>query len=553
MMRGVNALIYIDNLSLLGVTPISADKPAGMNISVDNDFENLKLEIEKHNSYSADREDVNWKTVENLGYTLLSQKSKHFQVAAYWGAARIQLVGFQGIIDSSSLFKGLVEHFWDSAWPAVKRLKGRMNSVQWWLDGSYRWTENYEGPDIDPVLIDKAVELISEFEALLDEQCDDTPIMRGLISSIKRLPVKVIEIESIQDSPLADDVIQLEETIAGLVDAGHIEVASELENSAEASSDHHSSNKREVLTPILDDMSSPDDDIKVGMSLLLRSADTLLEDDISNTISYHLRRAAVWGGVNQSPEIQSGFITQVQAPSVDDVQACDAIIERGVHKDIIVFCEARVNQYCFWLDLTYYSYIAIKNLGLENILVVIEAAVLDFEHRYPDVKRLCFADGSAFASADTIEWIEGLKGPKEINVKEDKTDVVLVEEQSQCDKLLAEATMLSENGEFNNAIMLLTQSIKSFTLFEECEIRVLLAKIMNKASGTLLAIEHINITMGYIDRYKLNECFPKLALDILCCAYELMHAADNIEQSNELLKRVNMIDPVMAIKMQQAQ
>ncbi|MCL1123464.1 type VI secretion system protein TssA [Shewanella surugensis] len=548
-------MIYIDNLSLLGVTPISADKPAGDNISVDNDFENLKREIEKHNSYSAEREAVNWKTVETLGYKLLSQKSKHFQVAAYWGAARIQLAGFQGIIDSSSLFKGLVEHFWDSAWPAVKRLKGRMNSVQWWLDSSYRWAEHYEGPKIDPVLIDKAVELISEFEALLENQCecDDVPIMRGLISSIKRLPVKesqvVLPIEDmvttealeIDTSSVVENVIAEkgpidDESITHDIETGQLELTSEL-----PSVKPKQQSNAAAPIPTLDDMSLPDDDIKVGMSLLLRSADKIFRQDMNEASSYHLRRLAVWSALSQAPTVISGNKTRLPSPATEDKNILRISLDDGTPSKVITCCENRVSQYLFWLDLSFHTYTALKNLGNESAMIAIEAAVLDFDHRCPEVKNLCFDDGLPFAGPDTLMWLQSLKGSEESNTL------------SECDLLLSEAKVLSAGGHFNDAIIKLTGSINRVTLAEECQIRILLAEIMSKAGATLLAIEHINTAIGYIDAHKLNEWSPKLALEILRCAYELMRAAENIEQSNEILKRVNMIDPAMAMTLQTVQ
>lgn len=550
-------MIYIDNLSLLGVTPISEDQPAGSNISVDGDFENLKREIEKHNSYSAEREEINWKTVETLGYSILSQKSKHFQVAAYWGVARVQLAGIQGVIDSASLFKGLVEHFWDSAWPAVRRLKGRMNSIQWWLDSSYRWAESYEGPELDSVLISKASELIAEFEALLIEACDDAPIMRGLRSSIERLPVKAIIEESVKDSSTSTETVEdviVENALNNLdiekqkeIDGrrtNNLETATQIPLDAQSikiEPEKAVDTQKEPFSPVVDDMSLPDEDIKVGMSLLLRSADKVFQQNMDEASSYHLRRMAVWSTLSQAPDAVSGNKTRLPSPADEDKNILHISLQDGTPSKIITCCENRVSQYLFWLDLSFHTYTALSVLGNHAAMTSLEAAVLDFDHRCPEVKHLCFDDGLPFAGAETLVWLQNLKGGAGEKVL------------SECDLLISEAKMLSAEGNYNDAIIKLTQSIKGATLAEECEMRILLSEIMNKAGASLLAIEHINIAIEYIDTYKLNEWSPELALSILRCAYELMRAVENIEQSNDILKRVNMIDPAIAMTLQAVQ
>ncbi|WP_299009866.1 type VI secretion system protein TssA [uncultured Shewanella sp.] len=554
-------MIYIDNLSLLGVTPISEGQPAGSNISVDGDFENLKREIEKHNSYSSEREETNWKTVETLGYSILSKKSKHFQVAAYWGAARVQLAGIQGIIDAASLFKGLVEHFWDSAWPVVRRLKGRMNSIQWWLDSSYAWAESYEGPELDSVLIAKACELIAEFEALLIEACDDAPMMRGLRSSIERLPAKVIIEESVKEVPTATEV---EEAIAvdnelskepnKLIDtkpketddkqADHFNDIEALPLEAQAINiepEKAVDTQQKPFSSVVDDTSLPDEDIKVGMSLLLRSADKIFQQDMGEASSYHLRRMAVWSTLKQAPDAVSGNTTRLPAPADEDKNILRLALQDGTPSKIITCCENRVSQYLFWLDLSFHTYTALSTLGNDAAKKSLEAAVLDFVHRCPEVKHLCFDDGLPFAGPETLVWLQNLKGETENKVL------------SECDLLISEARMLSAEGNYNEAIIKLTKSLNGATLAEECEMRILLAEIMSKAGASLLAVEHINTAIEYIDTYKLNEWSPDLALSILRCAYELMRAAENIEESNEILKRVNMIDPAMAMALQAVQ
>ncbi|WP_298776131.1 TssA family type VI secretion system protein [uncultured Shewanella sp.] len=550
-------MIYIDNLSLLGVTPISEDKPAGNNISNDGDFENLKREIEKHNSYSVDREEINWKTVDSLGYNILSKQSKHFQVAAYWGVARVQLASIQGIIDSASLFKGLVEHFWDSAWPAVRRLKGRMNSIQWWIDSCYRWAEHYEGPELDPVLINKAVELISEFESLLIDACDEAPLMRGLTSSIERLPVKAIIEESVKEVPTdteATETITPDNESNNLSDRKANEADDKQANnlntieaiplevqSIKIEPEKAIDTQKEHFSPVVDDMSLPDEDIKVGMSLLLRSADKIFQQNMDDSASYHLRRLAVWSTLSQAPEAVSGNQTRLPSPADEDKNILAISLKDGTPSKIITCCENRVSQYLFWLDLSFHTYTALSMLGNHTAMTSIEAAVLDFDHRCPKVKNLCFDGGLPFAGPDTLVWLQNLKGEAGGKVL------------SECDLLLSEAKMLSAEGNYNDAIIMLTKSINGARLAEECEIRILLSEIMNKAGASLLAIEHINIAIEYIDTYKLNEWSPELALSILRCAYELMRAVENIEQSNAILKRVNMIDPAMAMTLQALQ
>ena len=108
--------------SSLGVTPISEQDPAGSDIRFEPDFEALSTEVEKLSSPTAVGT-VDWQRIADLSAKILETSSKDLLVACYLCIALLQTRGLGGLATGVHVLRDLLEHFWDTLFPAKKRMK----------------------------------------------------------------------------------------------------------------------------------------------------------------------------------------------------------------------------------------------------------------------------------------------------------------------------------------------------------------------------------------------------------------------------------------------
>ena len=114
-----------------------ADQLAPINggVGADCSFEDvdaIKNEIDKSASMGDAKTD--WNVVANLADTALVEKTKDFRIGLYWAAARATQGGVMGLLEGFVLLNGLIEGFWDTMYPPLRRPKARGNLAGWLSD-----------------------------------------------------------------------------------------------------------------------------------------------------------------------------------------------------------------------------------------------------------------------------------------------------------------------------------------------------------------------------------------------------------------------------------
>lgn len=105
--------------------PISADKPAGVDIREAKSFGILKeLRREEENlnqgEWKRDIKVADWPKVVQTATKILTTESKDLQVAAWLVEGLVKRHGFAGLRDGLKVMRGLHEQFWDSMFPLVE-------------------------------------------------------------------------------------------------------------------------------------------------------------------------------------------------------------------------------------------------------------------------------------------------------------------------------------------------------------------------------------------------------------------------------------------------
>lgn len=118
------------------IAPISEAAPTGDNGRGDGRYESLVQEVQKLEALTGAV--VAWPRVVADGSAFLSSVSKDLLVGAYVAHGLLRTQGLAGLTTGSVLLAELLDRYWDNLWPELKRLRGRVNAVAWFVEWSER-------------------------------------------------------------------------------------------------------------------------------------------------------------------------------------------------------------------------------------------------------------------------------------------------------------------------------------------------------------------------------------------------------------------------------
>ncbi|MBR4746564.1 MAG: type VI secretion system ImpA family N-terminal domain-containing protein, partial [Desulfovibrio sp.] len=162
--------------------PLSDEFPAGEDARYEPEYAELTDMIEKLSSVT--QEGFDWRVVRDRAVDVLKAKSKDFQAATYLGIALLHTDGLQGALDGVRILHGLVVQFWETGFPVLKRLRGRINAFNWWKDRLLAYLEEY--PADQPASFDLYTglgEALGELDAALGAALPDFPPLREVIDA----------------------------------------------------------------------------------------------------------------------------------------------------------------------------------------------------------------------------------------------------------------------------------------------------------------------------------------------------------------------------------
>ncbi|HBT34215.1 MAG TPA: type VI secretion system protein TssA [Pusillimonas sp.] len=384
------------------LTPISDSAPAGEEARATESYEVIAAEIEKMTSLSG-ASPVDWTLVEQQGTNLLSSQTKDFMLAAWLSAAWMERHGLQGLQAGLELQAGLIETFWETAFPPLKRLRGRRNALSWWTERASNWLENNPPAAIDSATHAKMVDAVSRMDSALAERDPDAPPLLSFIQQIKRLDVIPEPGANNDDNGTAT----ADAGSTGNATAGETGNTSAAPASPGAYQPHAAA---PAALPGLPDQLSTLDDIVRALSpisdALGHISSALINIDRFQPLIIEVNRFAARAALLSAPPA-TGSATSLNPPPSAILDAFQTICGAGNADGMIEFCESRILSFPFWLDLDYESARGYEMMGEKGARMrrAIVKDVLAFTERLPELEHLTFSDGMPFASDDTRQWL----------------------------------------------------------------------------------------------------------------------------------------------------
>lgn len=370
----------------IGRQPVNAMRPAGSDVREDPRFEALQLEIGKMSDPGADGQ-TDWQRVGQLASLLLVDKGKDLLVASYLGGALLQGDGLPGLARGLQVVADLVEHFWDSMYPPVARLRARRNAIEWLLDRAVLAAEEQNWIELDPQPPALIAELLAGARRLDDQlraKDEDGPSMQKLLSLLDKIPV---------------------------AEAAPAAVPAAAASAPAASAPASAASGAPVPPAPLATLAAPTGDIAAALGLALdhlnQLVDAMMAAAIQDARAYRVSRFANWGALDALPPADD-HLTKIAPPISQVVEALQRMqAEDPEPQDAIRFAETQLPAFPFWLDLQALCAAGLARLGEAGAAArgEVERATRDLLQRLPGLESLSFANGLPFANALTLEWI----------------------------------------------------------------------------------------------------------------------------------------------------
>lgn len=502
----------LDAVIRLGVEPVSQDQPGGTSVRNEDEYAELQAEISKLESLTGGA--VDWPRVVELGTGILSSKSKDILVASYLSLGLFERFGYEGLAAASRFLADLLQNFWETLYPEVTRLRGRIGAVEWF---SERLGLAVDQRDPDPGE-DDAVRAAREAAVKLAEAVDsrfgdESPGLGDLLQALRqRVDDLAVRAEPKAPQPVAPAAAPGIPTAITSIREAHNAV-------------------RQVVT-------------------------YLREQDQADPVPYVLLREVEWAAVAALPP-NNGGKTMIPGPSPGEAKEYQ---ELGANRDWSVLLERvenRLTKAPLWLDLQRFADRAMEGLGLSPVREAVRGPFARFLRRLPGIQDLSFQSGVAFADPETRLWIDGTilasggeggsaPGPQAAAGADDERLI-------EADKKAREQ---AQGGRFQEAITILQEGLRDTAGRRERFLwRSAIARLCLDAGQAALALAQLEALDEDIRHFSLEEWEPALALEVLKSLYQCQGKVvagtkqplpGMAERMEELYRRLCRLDVVVA-------
>lgn len=180
-------------------------------------------------------------------------------------------------------------------------------------------------------------------------------------------------------------------------------------------------------------------------------ADFLLNVDITNPLSYRLRRFATWYGIHNPPELKrkddiKTVIMPVSANAIDEYKIA---VERGqIDHEIAQKLERSCHLQPFWIEGQFLAYKLALVCERKLAADAIYQETAQFVASVPWLAKLQFMNGDPFIPQDAKMWIEEFKNSRKTTVNNNNNEMIGADLQL----IIRAAREKANNGKVDEAI-----------------------------------------------------------------------------------------------------
>ncbi|VFQ44894.1 type VI secretion system protein TssA [Desulfoluna butyratoxydans] len=516
----------MEQVALLGKEPISEAAPAGEDVRYEERFEALQEEIDKLSSPTS-RDSFSWETVSKLATGILAEDSKDLLVASYLCAALVHLEGWPGLGVATGVFADLLETFWESMYPPMRRMGGRLSAVQWWME---KTDEALAGPmkgTADAEAVGRVRGNLDRIDGFLDDHTDFDLTFGPLAATVER-------VAPAQEAPA--------ETAAA---------------------------PPEVTKPVVE-ASLPTEEVTLDAGNLLRSMAPLFktvkqaskmvrEGEMQSPQSYRWLRFALWEPIKDLP-LADGGVTRIPPPKRQVTEYLEKLKDEEAWEELVSRSESQLYnpQHTFLLTLNYFSADALSHLGkrYERAHDMVCRETLLLLRRLDGIEGLRFSDGTPFASDEALAWMVGLQGFLDGQAEGDNESRKEGGDggDTVADEIQRARVLAREDGKLQEAVEGLDRHLRSCGSGRDAlAFRLGLIRLLAEHRQEKMAVAHLERACADITGSGLMQWDPLHALAGLKVIYTVMKklpGKEHAARAAEILSMIAEISTVDAMNLQ---
>ncbi len=364
--------IALDMEALLA--PLDEKQPAGYFDEEDETFQGLEEEMAKLGSLHEPGMD--WSYIDEAAREYLARQCKHLRVAGYLITARLRTGEWQDWAESLVLLAGMVERYWESAYPkpgATGYLAKRRTLALLFE----RLSEAL--PQLDPTSFSaKYTEMARKALGSLRSNAAATQLDDDLLTRLTAQLTRRVEEDTSPLPPLAQSSPAPGQKGGKAITEQFFSSAGGLQLG----------NERE------------------SRKTLLTVAEFVNQQDAYDPAGYQLRRFALWAHLHAAPSARHENRTELHGVPADTVALYeDAFGANVVDPMLLHRIEKSVVSSPYWVRGSFLAASVADRLEMKEVAEAIRHAVVRFVRRLPTLLELKFHDGRPFVDDETARWI----------------------------------------------------------------------------------------------------------------------------------------------------
>ncbi len=511
----------------------------GDDVSYDEKFEAIKLEIDKLSSLAGDA--CNWGSVATMSEEILLEKSKDFRIGCYLACCRMREGDLEKVLDGLVLLQEMCSRFWDDMYPPLRRIRARAGMIGWMSDQSADLVlgikpKAADGPIVK--LIDEtSSKLDQNFREKFGEHYPGMPKLRDGIRNLARSvpkeapkppppPPKEERAASGADTPQPPPIIM---SAPGGPTAENVVTAEDARNAMEPT-----------------------------WLLMRKMGGCLRAEKPENPLAYKLTRMGMWMELTALPVVQNG-VTLVPAPGSHIKQRLESLAASQDWLTLLNEADDVGTEYILWLDPQRFVSMAMSALGAlfmktKDELLLQTALMLK---KVPALPTLNFADGTPYADGQTQMWIDGEVKPMLASGGDGGGGGGAV--ASVLDEPIKEAKDHAMKGDLGKAIQVVASATDAApTPVDRFRGKLAIAQLCLQAGQLAIARGQLDGLTEVIRKHELAKWDPRLCAEVYAALYAairglnsggaITEAADKAAEM-AAFEQLCQLDPATALKL----
>ncbi len=519
------------DLIQMGKDPIRPEQPAGADIRNSPDFEALQAEMDKL-TLPRLAGSMDWEKVVIRSSDILAQKSKDLLVTSFLALALIYTQKVEGLMIGLTVYRNLLENFWESLYPPKTRMRARVRAVEWWLEKTEGALKQLGEVSLSAEQIGTIEAEVGKIDEFLRRNLEEPISLHALKEFLNTLAV------SSGEKPSPEEMTPGQEKAPAAA-----EIPTRKEPAGEAAQAIPSPQEAQRA-------------INQSMQKIREAANFLSGNDVADPAPYRWARIAAWSIVESLPPHTDGK-TRIPPPPEPARKMLSALRDKGEWPGLLKQAEEKLLQFIFWIDLNRWVAEALTALGPQHQaacdVVCQETAFLLY--RFPRLENLSFSDGTPFADGGTKEWLKEIA----LGQRMPPGESPLLSSpgpsggEEEMEKEVAHAQRLIKEGKMAEAIAGFQQKSRVVPSPREKLLWTLaLGQLLLHHNKPRLARPYLGQIMKDLDFYHLEAWDPSLALRCLQLIFTGLNALQDPgrkEEAREILMRIAQLDPAEGIRL----